>query len=67
MDTEQNLTDRRLQTPDLMQFFGYKSRTTLVEKERAGVIPKRKMFPDGRLGIMLSEVKAWAAQAVEAD
>ncbi len=57
------LPDYRLDTPALMQAYGYKSRTTLIKHERDGKIPKRRKYPDGQLGTMWSEVKAWIDSA----
>ena len=56
--------DRRLLTPDLMEFYGIKSRATFIKKEREGKILKRHQYPDGRLGNMLSECMDWAITPV---
>jgi hypothetical protein len=61
--TANQLPDYRLDTPALMQAYGYKSRTTLIKHERDGKIPKRRKYPDGQLGTMWSEFLAWADAA----
>ncbi|UOG93663.1 MAG: hypothetical protein L3K52_08025 [Candidatus Thiothrix sulfatifontis] len=61
--TANQLPDYRLDTRALMQVYGYLSRTTFIKHERDGKIPKRRKYPDGQLGTMWSEVKAWIDSA----
>lgn len=39
------------------------NRTTILRRERAGKLPKRRKFPDGRVGWLGSEIDAWFASA----
>lgn len=41
------------------------NRTTIARRERAGKLPRRREFPDGRLGWTASEIEAWFKRATE--
>lgn len=41
------------------------NRTTVLRRERAGLVPKRKKFPDGRAGWLWSEIEQWFASATD--
>jgi len=41
------------------------NRTTILRRERAGKLPRRVTFPDGRLGWSSIEIDKWFAKAAE--
>lgn len=56
--------ERFVSMVEMVQRLGV-NRSTLLRRERAGKLPKRKTFPDGRVGWTASQIDAWFKQAVE--
>ena len=58
--------DRRIHMQKMRKMLGDVHRTTVLRKEREGLIPKRRLFPDGQLAWLGSEVDAWFASSTAA-
>ncbi|OYW54232.1 MAG: hypothetical protein B7Y80_12965 [Hyphomicrobium sp. 32-62-53] len=56
--------ERFVSMSELCQRLGV-NRSTLLRREKAGKLPARKTFPDGRVGWTASQVDDWFAQARE--
>lgn len=41
------------------------NRSTILRRERVGKLPKRRTFPDGRVGWTASDIDRWFASATE--
>lgn len=54
--------ERFVSMVELCQRLGV-NRSTLLRRERAGKLPTRKTFPDGRVGWTASQIDRWFAQA----
>lgn len=54
---------RRILMPEMRERLGRVSRHTVLRREHRGLIPKRRLFPDGQMGWLESDIDAWFQQA----
>ncbi len=53
----------RVNMAEMSKRLGGCHRTTVLRKERLGLIPKRRLFPDGEMAWLGSDVDRWFASA----